>query len=164
MLGGSSAVGGFALALGASTAGFLAHNFPAARIFMGDAGSTFIGMSFAALAVIGMHHEVPLTESALVLAPFLLDGTFTIFRRALRREKVWKAHRSHLYQRAVQTGLAHREVLLVYIAWLVVAAAAAVVAPLGAAALVLGWAAAVLGLLLVWRWVVRRESERAELP
>jgi Fuc2NAc and GlcNAc transferase len=160
MLGGSSPLAIFALALGASAAGFLAHNFPPARIFMGDAGSTFIGMSFAALAVIGMHHEVPITESALVLAPFLLDGTFTIFRRALRKEKVWKAHRTHLYQRAVQTGLAHRDVLLVYMAWLAVAAGGAVLASLGTASLALAWGAAVLGLVLVWRWVVRRESDR----
>lgn len=161
MLGGT--LSGYALALGAAAAGFLVHNFPPARIFMGDAGSTFIGMSFAALAVVGMHHAVPITESALVLAPFLLDGTFTILRRALRGEKVWKAHRTHLYQRAVQTGLAHREVLLVYVVWLSIAAAGAVLASRSAAALGLGWAAAVVGLLVVWRWVVRRESDRAEL-
>lgn len=160
ILGGSSPIAVFALALGASAAGFLAHNFPPARIFMGDAGSTFIGMTFAALAVIGMHHDVPITESALVLAPFLLDGTFTIVRRALRKEKIWKAHRTHLYQRAVQTGLAHREVLLVYMAWLALAAGGAVLASLGTMALALAWAAALLGLGLVWRWVVRRESDR----
>ncbi len=154
----------FALALGASASGFLAHNFPPARIFMGDAGSTFIGMAFAALAVLGMHHDKPLTESALPLAPFLLDGTFTIFRRALRREKVWQAHRTHLYQRAVQTGLAHREVLLVYMAWIGVSCTGALLASSAAGAIALAWGASVLGLALVWRWVVRRESERANAP
>ncbi len=163
MLGGVSALSGFALALGASAAGFLVHNFPPARIFMGDAGSTFIGMSFAALAVLGMHHDVPITESALPLAPFLLDGTFTIFRRALRKEKIWKAHRSHLYQRAVQTGLGHRDVLFAYMAWLGVALVASVLSSRGTLALVLAWVAVVLGLALVWRWVVRRESDRAKL-
>ena len=155
-----TSMAGFALALSASSLGFLAHNFPPARIFLGDAGSTFIGMAFAALAVLGMHHEIPITESALPLAPFLLDGTFTIFRRALRKEKIWKAHRSHLYQRAVQTGLGHREVLLVYMAWMAVATAGAVLASRGPVALGLVWALALLGLLLVWRWVVRIESRR----
>lgn len=158
MLSGSSSLSYFALVLGASAFGFLVHNWPPARIFMGDAGSTFIGMSFAALAVLGMHHEVPISESALPLAPFLLDGTFTIVRRALRKEKIWKAHRTHLYQRAVQSGLGHREVLLVYVAWLSVSAGGAVLASQSTSALALAWLTSVLGLGLVWRWVVARES------
>jgi UDP-N-acetylmuramyl pentapeptide phosphotransferase/UDP-N-acetylglucosamine-1-phosphate transferase len=161
LLGGTPSLTGFALAIAAASTGFLVHNFPPARIFMGDAGSTFLGMAFAALAVIGMHHEVPITASALPLAPFLLDGTFTLLRRALRKEPIWKAHRSHLYQRAVQTGLAHREVLLVYIAWMAVACAGALLSSLGTTALVLAWVAVLSGLVLVWRWVSVRES-RAE--
>jgi UDP-N-acetylmuramyl pentapeptide phosphotransferase/UDP-N-acetylglucosamine-1-phosphate transferase len=161
MFSGSSSLSYFALVLGASAFGFLVHNFPPARIFMGDAGSTFIGMSFAALAVLGMHHEVPITESALPLAPFLLDGTFTIVRRALRKEKIWKAHRTHLYQRAVQSGVGHRQVLLVYVAWLSVSAGGAVLASQGTAALGLAWIAAALALVLVWRWVVARESAQS---
>lgn len=160
MLTGASALSMFALVLGAAAFGFLVHNVPPARIFLGDAGSTFIGMAFAGLAVLGMHHDVPITESALPLAPFLLDGTFTIVRRALRREKIWKAHRSHLYQRAVQTGLSHRDVLLVYVAWLSVAAGAGASAAVGTPALVLGWFVALLGLVLVAAWVMRRESEQ----
>lgn len=163
VFGAASPLSAFALALGAASAGFFAHNFPPARIFMGDAGSTFLGTAFAALAVLGMHEGVPITETALPLAPFLLDGTFTIVRRALRKERVWQAHRTHLYQRAVQAGLGHREVLLAYMAWMGVAAAGAILAPLGAAALAAGWLAALLGLLFVWRWVVQLESDRARL-
>lgn len=163
MLNGPSELSAFAVALAASALGFLAHNFPPARIFMGDAGSTFIGLAFAALAILGMHHSVPITESALALAPFLLEGTFTILRRALRKEKIWMAHRSHLYQRAVQTGLGHREVLLVYVAWLAVSAAGAVLAGTSTFALGLSWLVVLLGLVLVWRWVVRRELNHAKL-
>lgn len=157
MLDGGSSL--FALTLGAAALGFLAHNFPPARIFMGDAGSTFIGMSFAALAILGMHHQVPITETALTLSPFLLDGTFTIIRRALRKEKIWNAHRTHLYQRAVQTGLSHREVLLVYMAWIAVAAVSGVLSSVGPRSLALAWFGVLLGLVLVWRWVARRESQ-----
>lgn len=163
VFGGGSSLSTFALVLGAASLGFFAQNFPPARIFMGDAGSTFIGMAFAALAVLGMHDGVPITETALPLAPFLLDGTFTIIRRALRKERIWQAHRTHLYQRAVQAGLGHREVLLVYMAWMGVATGGAVLASLGTGALVAGWLAALLGLVFVWRWVVRLESDRARL-
>lgn len=147
----------FALAVGAAAVGFLAHNAPPARMFMGDAGSTFLGMAFAGLAVVGMKDGIPLTESALVLAPFLLDGTFTILRRVSKKERIWTPHRTHLYQRAVQTGLGHREVLLVYLLWFGVCALAAVVARESTLALITGWAVAVLGLLLVRRWVGQRE-------
>lgn len=160
---GEAGLQAFALALAAAALGFLAHNFPPARIFMGDAGSTFIGMAFAALAVVGLKRGIPITETALPLAPFLLDGTFTILRRASRKEKVWQAHRTHLYQRAAQSGVEHRVVLLVYLAWMAVCAAAATLASTGATALGLGWAVAILGLVLVWRWVVGRESERPAL-
>ena len=74
-----------AMLAGATTAaalGFLRWNWHPARLFMGDAGATFIGLAFAGLGVLGMKRGVPLTESALPLTPFLLDGTFTLARRA----------------------------------------------------------------------------------
>lgn len=164
VLGAGSSLVGFSVPLAAAAFGFLAHNFPPARIFMGDAGSTFIGLAFAGLAVLGMHDGVPITETALPIAPFLLDGTFTILRRARRGERIWEAHRSHLYQRAVQAGLGHREVLLVYMAWMAVTAGGAIAASsFGTAALAGAWLAALLGLFLVWRWVLRLESDRAKL-
>lgn len=153
--GGASA---FAAGLASAAGGFLVHNAPPARLFMGDAGSTFIGMSFAALGVLGMHQGLPITVSALVLAPFLLDGTFTIIRRARRGEKIWQAHRTHLYQRAVQTGLGHKDVLVVYTLWMAVALAAGVASQIGAVAIGVGWATMLAGLALVWRWVEAREA------
>jgi Fuc2NAc and GlcNAc transferase len=153
-LGGAEDVARLVTLVGAASAGFLAHNFPPARIFLGDAGSTFLGFVFAALAIVGMRHGVAITATGLPLAPFLLDGTFTILRRAVRREPVWKAHRSHLYQRAVQTGLGHREVLLVYAAWTALAVIAAMFAPIA------GWCAVTIALFGIWSWVVRRESEK----
>lgn len=41
---------------------------------------------------------------------YLADATITLFRRAARRAKVWRAHREHFYQRAVQGGSSHAEV------------------------------------------------------
>jgi UDP-N-acetylmuramyl pentapeptide phosphotransferase/UDP-N-acetylglucosamine-1-phosphate transferase len=161
VLGLRGALGPFAIVLGCAALGFFAHNAPPARIFMGDAGSTFIGMALAALAVLALHEGIPITQTALPLAPFLLDGTFTILRRARRRERVWEAHRTHLYQRAVQAGLEHRQVLLVYMGWMGLADLGAIAGSSSSVALAAGWALAVAGLAAVWRWVVRLESERA---
>ena len=113
--------------LAAASLGFLFQNLPPAKIFMGDAGSTFLGFSFAVLAVSGadVRPSVPAPVFALALAPFLLDGTYTLLRRAVRGEQVWKAHRSHLYQRAVAAGRTHHDVLVAYAIWIACGAAAA---------------------------------------
>jgi Fuc2NAc and GlcNAc transferase len=145
----------------AATSGFLMHNFPPARIFMGDAGSTFIGFCLASLAVVGMRYGMAMATVALPIAPFLLDATFTLCRRVHRREAIWKAHRSHLYQRAVQTGLGHRDVLLVYLAWMAVAAMTSFAAFSSTIACVVGWLMNVAVFLAVWRWVVWRESQQS---
>jgi UDP-N-acetylmuramyl pentapeptide phosphotransferase/UDP-N-acetylglucosamine-1-phosphate transferase len=142
--------------------GFLAHNYPPARIFMGDGCSTFLGFAFATLPLVA--HARGASSFMLaptVLAPFLGDGTFTILRRALAREKFWQAHRTHLYQRAVASGLEHRDVLLVYLAWLTFAAAVAILChrqPPGMGAQpLLGFALAYAPLALVYLWVRARE-------
>ena len=146
----------------AASAGFFVHNVGPARIFMGDAGSTMLGFTFAALSLAAHARPdpVPLPVVPLALAPFLLDGTFTLLRRASRGEAVWKAHRTHLYQRAVTAGLSHRDVLGPYAAWM---GAAAISAVLGARAeawgmLGLGGAMA-LGLLATYAWVRRIEAQ-----
>jgi Fuc2NAc and GlcNAc transferase len=144
----------------AAAAGFLVHNAPPAKIFMGDAGSTFLGFGFAALAVMGARRAdpVPFVAVPVALAPFLLDGTFTILRRLLRGERIWRAHRTHLYQRAVATGLGHHEVLVPYTVWIAVASAAGAMAAVGRLAHGLAASAVSLaGLGATWVWVARRE-------
>lgn len=144
--------------VGASVTGFLVHNMPPARIFMGDAGSTFLGFVFAAFVVLGTKYGIRGTESMLLLAPFLCDGAFTILRRALRREPIWKAHRTHLYQRAVSAGLSHRDVLLVYSAWMATSVALALMAH---AHPLLSWGAAACTFVVVILWVHRLELRAA---
>ena len=147
--------------LAMASAGFFVHNVGPARIFMGDAGSTMIGFTFAALALSAHARPdpLPLPVVPLALAPFLLDGTFTILRRASRGEAIWKAHRSHLYQRAVTSGQSHRDVLGPYAAWMGAAAIAAVLGARAGGALMLGLAATMLaGLLSTWLWVRRIEA------
>jgi len=102
--------------LAATCLGFLFHNWPPARIFMGDVGSGFLGFTFACLALIGGQKDPYLASAGAVLMwPFVFDTAFTFLRRLIRRENVFAAHRSHLYQRLVISGLSHRTVTLIYV-------------------------------------------------
>lgn len=90
------------------SAGFLGFNRPPARIFMGDVGSIPLGFLAGGLGWYGVVAGAwPGWFGPLVFAPFLLDATLTLLRRALRGERVWEAHREHLYQRMVRAGLSH---------------------------------------------------------
>lgn len=101
----------------ASSLGFLFHNWSPARIFMGDVGSAFLGYSFACLAIVGQHEKPTMAFAGVVMVwPFIFDTVFTLFRRFKRRENIFKAHRSHLYQRLVIAGFSHRTVSMVYAA------------------------------------------------
>ena len=102
-----------ALLLSAASAGFLAYNFPPARIFMGDVGSVASGFLCGALIVLGCRDGVFDVWVPLILfSPFILDSTVTLIRRVWQREKVWVAHRTHYYQRLVRSGWGHRKTVL----------------------------------------------------
>lgn len=107
------------IAVGGASIGFLFLNRSPARIFMGDVGSAFLGFVFAAFPLIALKSPstpagiVPMF-AALVVFPFLFDTIFTLFRRLFNQEKVWKAHRSHIYQRMVINGATHTSVTLLY--------------------------------------------------
>ena len=97
----------------AAAAGFLVHNFPPAKIFMGDVGSVSTGFLAAALIVLGCRDGVfDLWVPLIVFSPFILDATVTLARRAFHHEKVWEAHRDHYYQRLVLSGWGHRRTVL----------------------------------------------------
>jgi UDP-N-acetylmuramyl pentapeptide phosphotransferase/UDP-N-acetylglucosamine-1-phosphate transferase len=99
-----------------SSLGFLGHNWPPARIFMGDVGSAFLGFSFAVLPLLANPTDLAMLLAAILfLWPFLFDTTFTFFRRLLRGEPVFQAHRSHLYQRLVIAGCSHNTVTSLYL-------------------------------------------------
>ncbi|MEM1115324.1 MAG: glycosyl transferase [Bacteroidota bacterium] len=101
-----------ALVAGA-TAGFAVHNWPPAKIFMGDVGSAFLGFVFAALALVAGDGRIPIA-ALLFVWPFVFDSGVTFCRRLLKRENVFAAHRSHLYQRAVIAGVSHATVTTLY--------------------------------------------------
>jgi UDP-N-acetylmuramyl pentapeptide phosphotransferase/UDP-N-acetylglucosamine-1-phosphate transferase len=148
--------------LGAATAGFLVYNLPPASIFMGDSGSLFLGYSLAAIAVLMPRTSTGIIESLAVLIPFFFDAGFTLVRRAVRGEVLWRAHRSHIYQRLLTTGATHLQVAMLYVSWAIVASAVAWTSTLVAQE----WTASVLllslvpGALLVFH-LYRRERQAA---
>jgi len=100
-------------AIAAAALAFLRFNFPPARVFMGDAGSIPLGFLTATLGILGARQNLwPWLFPLLVFSPFIVDASVTLIRRALRGEKVWRAHRSHYYQRAVLLGATHRQLAL----------------------------------------------------
>lgn len=101
------------LLLAAAVVGFLLWNFPPARIFMGDAGSGFLGIALGVLSLQAAWQAPQLLWSWLILlGVFIVDATFTLLRRLLRGDKVYEAHRSHAYQYASRQFGAHRPATL----------------------------------------------------
>lgn len=87
------------LVLAAACAGFLYWNLPPARIFLGDAGSGFLGIVIGVFALQAGRVDVALPAAWIVLcSAFLMDASMTLFGRILRGQRVWLAHREHAYQ------------------------------------------------------------------
>lgn len=85
----------------AAVLGFLFWNFPKARIFMGDAGSGFVGIMLGLLSLQAAWVAPELLWGwVILLGVFIVDATVTLLRRVLRGERVYEAHRSHAYQYA----------------------------------------------------------------
>ena len=137
-----------ALAIAAGSLGFLGHNWSPAKIFMGDVASTFLGYTFAVLPLLSSDQSGDaLMLGTLLMWTFIMDAGITFIRRALRRENVFAAHRSHLYQRLVIGGYSHAAISTVYISLTLLAGVLAYAWSWGqvyAPALIL------LGLPLIW--------------
>lgn len=116
-------------AIAAASLAFLVFNFPPARVFMGDAGSVPLGFFAGALGWQGAQQGAwPAWFPVLVFSPFIVDATLTLVRRLAAGEPVWKAHRSHYYQRLVLGGWSHRRLVLAQCVLMGAAAASAIVA------------------------------------
>ncbi len=109
----------FSGVIAVSSLGFLIHNWNPARIFMGDVGSAFLGFTFASLPMIARtiaskNPDLLPIAAVLFVWFFLFDSVVTILRRLVRGEKIWQAHREHLFQRLTLSGLSHRRVTIFY--------------------------------------------------
>ena len=131
--------------LAAASLGFLVWNWPPAKIFMGDAGSGFLGFSLGVLGVFSSKANPKLIWPWLILlAAFFVDATVTLLRRIVSRARWYESHCDHAYQHAAQAWGSHAKVTLTFAAintiWLL---------PLACAALLYSAAAPVIAAIAV---------------
>ncbi|NIF31086.1 glycosyltransferase family 4 protein [Enterobacter sp. Cy-643] len=142
------------LLLGAAALGFIFWNFPNAKIFMGDAGSGFLGITIGLLALhIGLLDSKLFLAEMCLLGVFIVDATLTLLRRLLAGKKVYEAHASHGYQILARKYGSHKPVTLgalcINLIWLTPFAmliAAGVIT--GVVGLAIAWAPVV---IIAWR-------------
>jgi UDP-N-acetylmuramyl pentapeptide phosphotransferase/UDP-N-acetylglucosamine-1-phosphate transferase len=86
---------------------FLHFNWPGARIFLGDTGSTALGLAAVAIGLFGWQRGAfGLLVPLLVFTPFWLDASLTLLRRIFAGQRWWEAHREHFYQKmALRVGV-----------------------------------------------------------
>jgi UDP-N-acetylmuramyl pentapeptide phosphotransferase/UDP-N-acetylglucosamine-1-phosphate transferase len=81
---------------------------------MGDVGSISLGFLSGAMGIIGWQKELwALWFPLLIFSPFIIDATTTLLKRLSRKEKFWKAHRDHYYQRLILLGWSHKKTALI---------------------------------------------------
>jgi UDP-GlcNAc:undecaprenyl-phosphate GlcNAc-1-phosphate transferase len=102
--------------LAGATLGFLRYNFPPARVFMGDTGSQFLGLTLAAISLLENRKgtaTVTLLFPLVALAVPIADSVIAFVRRALAGRPVWHADSEHIHHRLLRLGLSPRAALLV---------------------------------------------------
>ncbi len=83
--------------------GFMAFNWPPAKIIMGDVGSTFLGFLLAVCVIQLVAQEIlPLASCLILLTGFWFDASYTLCVRMMTGQAFWEAHRTHLYQKVAQ--------------------------------------------------------------
>ena len=108
----------FLLPLLGSLVGFLIFNWYL-KIFMGDAGSLFIGIIFISI-LISLLNYLEIIKVLILSFPILGDAIICLFRRFFAKKNIFKAHKDHLYQRLIANGMNHSNVCYFYITSIIV--------------------------------------------
>jgi len=150
-------VGSFALALAGASLGFLRHNFPPARIFLGDAGSLMLGFLLASLALkldlIGQTGFVHLVVPALILGVPIFDTLLVIIARVHESRPIFLGGTDHSSHRLTELGFSSKgAAAITYLAQLCASAVAfaLVYAPRWGVAMAVFVAGLIAAFLLVW--------------
>jgi len=107
-----------AIALAGGVTGFLPHNVPSARVFLGDSGSGVIGLAVAAIGLLALRDDVvSLPVLIILLSGLVIDTGLTLLHRIALGRRFWTRHREHLYQWLIRSGWTHARVTLVWTAW-----------------------------------------------
>ncbi len=161
-----SAVQQGAAATAGAAVGFLVWNWSPARIFLGDVGSGAFGVIVVVLGIALMHeNDASVVRSYLPLAPLFGDALVTLVRRSVRGDRIWIAHREHLYQRLANGPWSHARTTILYGSCAAVGALIALFAPTGMFGMATGSYAVflvVVGVILE-RIVARSGSRGSEL-
>lgn len=119
--------------------GFLPHNFHPAKIFMGDSGAMFLGLTVSAATIVvtgqidpalittpeALPAFVPIILPVAVLILPLLDVVITILRRLLSGKSPFHADRTHLHHKLLDRGHSHRRAVAILYVWTFVVSATA---------------------------------------
>ena len=104
--------------LAAASAGFLRINWPPARVFMGDVGSTWMAFMIFAFTLMTIQAGWIVPTVWLILgAGFMSDASVTLVVRMVTGQRFTQAHRSHAYQRLARRWGGHRPVTLLLAAF-----------------------------------------------
>jgi Fuc2NAc and GlcNAc transferase len=115
--GGDLGITAVLLSLAGASLGFLFWNWPPARIFMGDAGSGFLGFALTAvLMAASLRARLPIEVLPILGGVFVVDATTTLIRRIAQRDRWLEAHRTHAYQHLARRFGSHRPVTLMVLA------------------------------------------------
>lgn len=109
--------------------GFLFHNFPPARVFMGDSGSNLLGLLLGTVAVLGTVKTsaiIGLIAPLIILAVPFLDTTFVVLKRLKYGRPVHRADANHFHHRFSRIGFSSRRTILYLYAWTLMLGGAAV--------------------------------------
>ena len=99
-----------------STLGYLVHNFPPARIYQGDAGSTFLGFMISVIFLLGFKTTTltSLIIPLLILAIPIMDTLFAIIRRKLKGQSIDHADKEHLHHQLLKHFSKKSSLLVIY--------------------------------------------------
>ncbi|MEP6755033.1 MAG: glycosyltransferase family 4 protein [Chthonomonadales bacterium] len=112
-MGGNSSMGIAAFIIGAASLGFLAWNWPPAKIFMGDVGSGFLGLMFAILLVgTASEGKISFWLWFILIGVFLTDTSYTLIKRIRTGQKATEPHSTHTFQKASKSVGSHLPVTL----------------------------------------------------
>lgn len=136
--------------IAAGTGGFLVWNFPRAKLFMGDSGSLFLGLSLGLLTIQSLIENIYFGIAWLImLGVFIVDASYTLFYRVITKQAFHQAHRTHTYQKIAIQFKSHTYTTIaavtINLLWLLPMAIAAVTAKLNPAlALIIAYAPLIL--------------------
>lgn len=96
--------------------GFWFFNKSPAKIFMGDCGSNFLGVILVFLLLQTSSLDI-IFSIFIIGVPIFGDTTWTLLKRFLYKDSIFKPHRLHMFQRLNQAGWSHGKITFLYMSF-----------------------------------------------